>query len=115
MPITNTAAWESYEKANTDPYSKACVDVAREVMRLLDERESFDPHDIIREADKNIEAGGVTGFMAGAAAQMVSKCHSRGEEFRRAWNLDTQIGDEGAKANDSGGVLNPALLNVKTK
>ena len=41
---------------------------------------------------------------------MVSKCHSRGEEFRKKWNLDNQIGDEGEKANEGKGVLNPALL-----
>lgn len=43
---------------------------------------------------------------------MISKCHSRGEEFRKKWNHDNQISDEGDKANESGGVLNPALLKI---
>jgi hypothetical protein len=34
------------------------------------------------------------------------------EELRRWHNLRTQIGDEGEKANEDGGVLNPALLRV---
>lgn len=105
--------WDEWVENNQDPYGKCCVDVAREVMRLLDEREGdFDCHALITEAEQKIDAGGITGFMAGAVAQMVSHCHSRGEEFRRKWNLDTQIGTEGEKANESGGVLYPAILNI---
>lgn len=115
MPITKQDDWDSWVDANHDPYGRACVDVAREVMRLLDEREEFDTHKIICEADKNIEAGGITGFMAGCVAAMVSKCHSRGEEFRIKWNLDNQIGTEGEKSNEGKGVLNPALLNIGPK
>lgn len=111
--ITKQDDWDKWVESNQDDYGKACVDVAREVMRYLDEREGdFDCHAIITEADDNIKAGGITGFMAAAVAQMVSHCHSRGEEFRRKWNLDNQIRNEGEKANESGGVLNPAILNI---
>jgi hypothetical protein len=113
MPVIDTDAWQSWVDANKDAYGKCCVDVARRVMRFLDgEPGEFDCHDLITRADTDIEAGGITGFMAGAVAAMVSKCHSRGEEFRRKWNCDTQIGDEGDKANESGGILNPALLKI---
>lgn len=113
MPITNEELWNDQVKNNTDPYGKAVVDTAREVMRLLDENTNdFNCHQIVCDADKNIKAGGITGFMAGCVAQIVSQLHSRGEEFHRKWNLDNQIGSEGEKANEKGGVLNPALLNV---
>ena len=113
MPIVDQEAWKSWEDANIDPYGKCCVDVAREVMLILDrEEDDFECHDIICRADRDIRAGGITGFMSGAVAAMVSKVHSRGEEFRRKWNLATQIGDEGEKANESDGVLNPALMNI---
>jgi hypothetical protein len=116
MPITNETDWNKHVNANTDPYGKACIDVGREVMRLLDEDDGpIDTHKIICDADKNVGAGGITGFMAGAVASMVSGCHSRGDEFRRIWNGEVQIGDEGDKANESGGVLNPAVLNVACK
>jgi hypothetical protein len=112
--ITNEDDWNKWVESNKDDYGKCTVDVAREVMRLLDEREGdFDCHAIICEADKKIDAGGITGFMAGCVAQMVSHCHSRGEEFRRKWNLDNQIQNEGERANESGGVLNPAFLNIE--
>ena len=117
MPIRNQKGWFKWEQNNTDPYGKACIDVAREVMRLLDlpEYQYFDCHDIICKADNNIEAGHITGFMAGCVASMVSKCHSRGEEFRRKWNLDNQISNEGEEANKGQEVLNPALLNIESK
>lgn len=60
-------------------------------------------------ADKNF---GITGFMYGCAVSVLSHCWTHGEELRRWHNLKTQIKDEGERANDSGGVLNPALLNV---
>lgn len=123
MPITDMEKWNEWEENNTDSYGGACVKVAEEVMRLLDEddtplREGYypdvhTPHGIICKADENVKAGGITGFMAGAVAAMVSQCHSRGEEFRRIWNREQQINDEVDKANEEGGVLNPALLTVK--
>ncbi len=115
MPITKKGDWEKWEKNNTGSYGKACIDVAREVMNILDKDEEFDASDIISEADKNIDSGGITGFMAGCVASMVSHCHSRGEEFREKWNKDIQIGSEGEEATKKGTVLNPALLNIDSK
>lgn len=110
--MKNQKDWDEWVKKNDDPYGKACVDVARGVMKILDNGEPFDCHGIISQANKDTEAGGITGFMAGCVAQMVSHCHDRGENFRRQWNVDNQIQDEGDKANESGEVLNPALLNI---
>ena len=112
MKLKDKKAWAEWEKNNQDPYGKACVNVARRVMEILDEGKDFDTHQIICQADDDIKAGGITGFMAGMVAQMVSRCHERGEEFRRKWNGDNQIGDEGNKANEKGGVLNPAILQI---
>jgi hypothetical protein len=112
MPITKMELWKTYEENNTGPYGKCCVDVARRVMEILDEEQPFDTHSIICQADDEIDAGGITGFMAGAVASMVSRCHSRGEEFRRLWNTDNQIGSEGDRANEDGGVLNPAVMVI---
>lgn len=117
MPIIETEKWEKSVEVNKDPYGGCCIDVAREAMRLLDTEEykEFDTHKLICGADDNIKAGGITGFMAGCVASLISEVHSRGDEFRKKWNSDNQIGNEGDKANESGGVLNPAVLNVSTK
>lgn len=117
MPIIDEVKWWNWGKKNKDPYGKCCVDVAREVMEMLDKPEykDFDPSDIINKADANINAGGITGFMAGCVAQIVSACHSRGEEFRKKWNIKYQLQTEGEEANKGKGVLNPALLNINMK
>jgi hypothetical protein len=118
MPITDQEKWDEYVRVNSeDPYSKCCVDIARRVMELLDMEEHAGPlhhgyhpdlqtpHGLICKADHDIEAGGITGFMAGAATQMVVQCHSRGEEFRLAHNVG--YGHEGE------GVVNPAIINIE--
>lgn len=110
--ITDQKSWDEQVKINTDPYGKTYVDVARQVMLTLDEGNNFDCNEIISQADRDIKAGGITGFMAGCVAQIVSQCHSRGEEFRLKWNKYYQIRDEGDRANESGGILNPALLAI---
>lgn len=113
MAIVDQTAWLSCVNANRDAYGKCCVDVARRVMLILDEEPGeIDCHSLICRADVDTNAGGITGFMAGCVAEMVSKVHSRGEEFRRKWNIDTQISDEGKKANETGRILNPALMNI---
>ena len=107
MPIVDTKGWNEWETKNEDAYGKACVDVAREVMTILDkEPGEIDTHGIICRADKVAGAGGITGFMAGCVAQMVSQCHSRGDEFRRRWNKDNGIEDE------RDGVVNPAIIEI---
>jgi hypothetical protein len=115
MPIVKQDDWDKWVDNNKDHYGGCCVNVAKRVMELLDEVDEFDTHKIICQADDDIKAGGITGFMAGAVASMVSHCHSRGDEFRRKWNTDNQIGAEGDKANEEGGILNPALLVVEGK
>ena len=117
MPIVDEALWAKWRKNNDDPYGGCYIKVAAEVMRLLDERSGqFDAHKLVCEADDNIKAGGITGFMAGAVAAMVSGCHSRGEEFRKAWNVSMQLGDEGDEANKrKNAVLNPALVTIGKK
>ena len=115
MTIIKEEDWQKHVDANDDPYGKCCVDVTREVMRLLDtpEYQTFDCYKVICDAEKNIGEDGITGFMAGAIASMVSQCHSRGEEFRKMWNLENQIHNEGEKANEKeGAVINPALMSI---
>jgi len=111
MAIIDQVAWDGHVERNDDPYGGACVNVARRVMELLDELPegaNVDTHKLICDADKDIKAGGITGFMAGCVAQMVGQCHSRGDEFRKSWNKDNGIEEEQAK----GGTVNPAILTI---
>jgi hypothetical protein len=109
MPVINHLSWNEQIAANKSDYGKCVVDVAREVMRLLDlpENEKFDADDLIRKADHVIDTGGgITGFQAGCIAQIVVQCHSRGEEFRASWNK--QYDDK----PHPDGVFNPAIFTI---
>lgn len=75
-----------------------------EVLRIIVDHGKDDSH----EADSE----GITGFMYGCAVTVLAQFWVYGEELRRWHNMDVQIGTEGDRANESGGVLNPALLNV---
>jgi len=46
---------------------------------------------------------------------MISQCHSQGEEFRRIWNGEIQIGNEGEEATKNKRTLNPALMTMQVK
>lgn len=109
MPIVKEDEWKEYQKANSDPYGKCIVDVARRVMEILDAEdaplEAGDASKLINRADDEIRAGGITGFMAGAAAEMVSRMHSRGKEFAVSWNASYGIGNAAL-------VVNPAIVTV---
>lgn len=64
------------------------------------------------EVSKEMGRYGITGFQYGAAVGILASVWEHGEELRRWHNIDTQIGDEGERANEKGTVLNPALLNI---
>jgi len=68
--------------------------------------------DIASKSSYEADTEGITGFMYGAAVQVLSWSWVHGEELRKWHNLDSQIGNEGEKANESGAVLNPAVLNI---
>lgn len=99
--------WLKSVASNQDPYGHGVVEATCKVGAALDEGKTPE------EAEKACHGLGITGFMAGCMAQWVAHFHPRGEEFRRWWNTRNQIGTEGDRANESGGVLNPAILNVK--
>lgn len=85
---------------NSDSYGGACVNVAINVMKHLDEFEGefnigynpdmTTPHGIICKCD---DQGGITGFMAGAVRNIVTQCHILGWKFYLAdvlnkYNID---------------------------
>lgn len=111
MPIANTKAWNHYVKVNKSDYGATCVNSARRSMDLLNEESGeFDCHDIICRPNKQ---EGLSGGQADCVAAMISKCHSRGEEFRKLWNKDNQINDEGDKGNEGDGVLNRVVMEIE--
>ena len=98
-------------------YGLRVVTYGEEWAELMEERiEHGDTlASIANETSRKADTDGITGFMYGCAVSALSQFWVHGEELRRWHNLDTQIGDEGERANEGGGTLNPALLNIEVK
>lgn len=117
MKFKDETAWQKAWDVNDDPYGRAAITFARDWAELMEARiDAGDALiDIARETSHAADTSGITGFMYGCAVSILSQTWEHGEELRRWHNLDTQIGTEGEKANDSGGCLNPALMNLGVK
>lgn len=115
MTLRCPEGWKKTVDANTDPYGAATVQYAETWARLMEGRiaNGGTIQDSADDASHLADAGiGITGFMYGCAVGILSHVWIHGEELRRWHNLKTQIRDEGEKANETGGVLNPALLRI---
>jgi hypothetical protein len=109
--------WKRGLRNNTDPYGRRCYTYAEDWAKLMETEMAGGPAvaDCAEATSHEADTDGITGFMYGAAVSILSNCWEHGEELRKWHNLDMQIGNEGAKANESGGVLNPALLSIGSK
>ena len=117
LELSDPVAWQEFVSKNQDSYGAGCVDYAQGWGRLMQARmaEGKPLAEIAEETSSLADVQGITGFMYGCAVAMLAKCWKHGEELRRRHNLKIQISNEGEKANESGGVLNPALLSLKTE
>jgi len=114
MKISDQPAWDEFVAKNTDPYSAGVIKFAERWARLMQVRmeDGSKLADIAKQASSEADNEGITGFMYGCAVATLAQTWKHGEELRRWHNLDTQVGTEGERANETGGVLNPALLSI---
>lgn len=105
------------EKNSHDGYSKGVVDYGEKWAALMEAALDAGAklEDIADPASTTADTDGITGFMYGCAVKALSHFWEHGEQLRRWHNLKTQLGHEGEKANESGGVLNPAILVIGDK
>lgn len=117
MELKDKAGWNKAVKANSDGYEKGVIDYAERWANLMEKniRAGKKLADIAKQTSHDADIDGITGFMYGAAVSTLAQVWKYGEELRRWSNLDLQIHDEGERANESGGVLNPALMTIQTK
>lgn len=117
MTLRDEATWKQAVEKNSDGYGSGVIRFAERWARLMEGR--IANGDTIQgcaeEASHIADNEGITGFMYGAAVSILSQVWVHGEDLRRWHNKSTQLGNEGDEANESGGVLNPALLSIGTK
>lgn len=108
------AEYEAYKAANSDPYGGAVVTYTERWADSMEQAiaEGAELEAVAKKLSHDTDIEGITGFMYGCAASALSQFWVHGERLRKWHNLDVQLGTEGEKANESGGVLNPALINI---
>jgi len=120
MQFKDSAAKEGWEKGlakNQDPYGNAVYRYASEWATLMEVRiaKGEKIKDFAEATSREADDEGITGFMYGCAVSMLASWWLHGEALRLWHNRKTQIGTEGDEANENGGVLNPAILNISPK
>ena len=115
MKLKDEAGWlKAVEVNKDDSYSNAVTIYAESWADLMENRmaEGKSLAEVADKASHDANVEGITGFMYGCAVSILSQVWEHGEELRCWHNLKMKLGKEGEKANESGGVLNPALLNI---
>ena len=97
--MRNEALWIEYiNNNNNNFYGRNCINVAHQVMQLLDEdstplHSGYAPnvntlHGLICKADDIVNAGGISGYQAKIIIEILILCHERGEEIAQIYNKD---------------------------
>jgi hypothetical protein len=97
-----------------DSYSKAVLDYTERWAALMEAamESGGKLEEIADKTSQEADTEGITGYMYGASVLALAYFWEYGEPLRRWHNLKTQLHNEGERANTSGGVLNPAILNI---
>lgn len=96
------------EVNSTDPYGKGIITYLEKWADLMEEKlaEGHKLVDIAQETSHKANEEGITGFMYGAATNILSQVWEHGEELRVLHNA--KYGHSGA------GCVNPAIITVET-
>lgn len=114
MTLRDAEGWKKACEANTDPYGGAVMTYAERWARLMEARMAKGEKiaDVAEDCSHLADEEGITGFMYGCAVSTLAAVWIHGEALRLWHNLKHQLRDEGKRANDNGGVINPALLSI---
>ncbi len=115
MEVSDEEAWASFKEKNADGgYGERIITFAEEWARLMQAEMAAGKAlaDVMDSTSGEADYDGITGFMYGAAVSTLAQCWVHGDELRRTHNLKSQLGDEGERANEEGGTLNPAIINI---
>ena len=117
MKIKNQDVYNEWVANNSDPYGKGVIDFAIRWADIMELKiANGEPlNDVASQASHEADTEGITGFMYGCAVGFLATSWEHGEQLRKWHNKDCQLGTEGDEANESGGVLNPALMCIGKK
>jgi len=115
MEVSDEEAWQEFKDKNQDSYGRAIVTYAERWARLMQAEMTTGRQieEVAEATSREADLEDITGFMHGAAVSILAQYWKYGEQLRRWHNLYSQLGNEGELANESGCVLNPAVLNLQ--
>ena len=115
--LKDEARWKQAVEKNQDSYGSGVMRYAARWANLMEAAmaKGGKLEDVADKCSNEADVESISGFMYGCAVSILSGVWEHGERLRRWHNLKSQIGNEGEKANESGGVLNPALLCIGPK
>ena len=113
--VINSDVWQKSVDTNRDSYGRCVIEYSARWANMMEEaiNNGAKLEDVAGELSHKADTECITGFMYGAAVSTLVACWEHGDQLRRWHNKKYQIHDEGDKANENGGVLNPALLNLE--
>jgi hypothetical protein len=114
MNLRDTDGWKKSVDANTDGYGGAVMTFAERWACYMEAELAIGKTiaECANRCSHLADEEGITGFMYGCAVSTLAAVWVHGDALRRWHNKETQIGTEGDQANESGGVLNSALLSI---
>ncbi len=103
-------AWRLLADLNTrDGYSCAIVPAVVAGMQALTDGKTVQEAEVACTATEE----GLSGNQMGYCAETISSFHPRGDEFCHYWNRKFLDEEKVKVADESGAVVNPAILNIK--
>jgi len=107
IELYNPLAWKMWVENNKDGYGKGIMTFAENWAKLMQVELAAgnELKNIASSTSNQADLEGITGFMYGAAVQVLSDSWKHGEKLRRWHNKEYNQGGDG--------VVNPALLSIK--
>lgn len=108
---TSPEKLKEWEIHNTDSYGARIVEYAKDwgILMQVELGMGHNFIDIVEKTSSEADYDGITGFMYGAAVQILSDCWIHGAEVRK-WN-NKRYGKKD-EADDDGTVINPAIISI---
>lgn len=109
MKCLDEKAYVDWKANNVDPYGSEIFRFAEAWADLMEQEIALGKQipDIAEETSKKADTSGITGYMYGAAVNVLALCWEHGEPLRK-WH-NHEYGHDGA------GVVNPAILVIGKK
>jgi len=113
LTLKDSATWDHFVSVNSsDPYGKGVIDFASLWARMMESEINSGKLLVAtaKECSHLADTDGITGFMYGAAVNVLSQCWIYGDDLRAWHNKD--YGKQGAEATEAGAVINPAVMII---